>query len=119
MQDSQNPLPKYLTIEAISGHDDGKVFPIELNCFPPSATIGRDLENDVALPHDASVSREHAILSWTIQGWRLEDCQSRNGTFIEADNLLDVDVLITIYHPLPIGIPFRVGKTWLIIRGYE
>lgn len=119
MQNSQYPLPKYLTIEAISGHDDGKLFPIELRHFPPSVTIGRDEDNNVALPHDASVSREHAILSWTNQGWRLEDCQSRNGTFLEADNLFQADVPITIYHPLPMGIPFRVGKTWLIIRGYE
>ncbi|MFZ4826832.1 MAG: FHA domain-containing protein [Phototrophicaceae bacterium] len=116
---NQHSIPRQLTIEIISGYDDGKQFPLELKSSAPIVTIGRDHENDVALPHDASVSREHAVLSWTNQGWRLEDCQSRNGTFIEADDLFQPDVATKVYYPLLAGTPFRIGKTWLIIRGYE
>lgn len=114
----QHALPKQLTIEIISGVDDGTLFRLELQGSSLTATLGRDQENDVSLPNDACVSREHAVLTWTTQGWRLEDCQSRNGTFIEADDLFAPDVSITTFHPVLIGMPFRIGKTWIIVRNY-
>src|SRR5690349_9597966 len=44
-------------------------------------TIGRSSENHLQLP-DAQVSRRHAELIGDAQGWRIRDCGSRFGTFL-------------------------------------
>ena len=53
----------------------------EMMRFPLGSTevwIGRNAECDVVLP-DSAISRKHACLQNTPQGWRLED-NSINGT---------------------------------------
>ena len=44
-------------------------------------TIGR--QGDIAL-HEPSVSREHAVLTWSGRDWIVTDIGSRNGTFING-----------------------------------
>jgi diguanylate cyclase (GGDEF)-like protein len=44
-------------------------------------TIGRDARSDLMLP-DNSVSRQHALIRRTDQGFELEDLGSTNGTFV-------------------------------------
>jgi hypothetical protein len=55
--------------------------------LPPSrlvsATIGRDMSNDLVL-HDERVSRAHAMLVSTPAGVEIRDINSRNGTFING-----------------------------------
>lgn len=53
------------------------------NAFAMGITVGRTDTNDVALD-DESVSRFHAWLSKTPQGWKLVDAESRNGTWVGA-----------------------------------
>ena len=38
---------------------------------------------------DSRTSREHAVVWWTTDGWRLRDLGSHNGTFIDT-RLIDV-----------------------------
>lgn len=45
--------------------------------------LGRDRGCDLVIPDD-SVSREHAYLGLTIDGWAIEDNFSRNGTFVNG-----------------------------------
>lgn len=64
----------------------------------PDHTIGRAPENDIVLA-DGSVSSKHARIVRAVEGFVLEDLQSRNGTFIngekvtEARQLADGDIL--------------------------
>jgi hypothetical protein len=41
--------------------------------------------------HDANVSGEHASLRWVGGAWSLQDLQSRNGTFVDAQRLAPGD----------------------------
>lgn len=79
-------------------------------------SIGRRDENDLTLPNDSFISRQHAFLHWRNGQWLLEDDKSTNGTFIEnpADFFDDQRVTGTI--PIAEGQLFRVGRTWLRIE---
>jgi sigma-B regulation protein RsbU (phosphoserine phosphatase) len=48
--------------------------------------IGRSAQNDLAIP-TLSLSRNHAQLSRSGVAWRIEDCGSRNGTFVNQRQL--------------------------------
>lgn len=68
-------------------------------------TIGRAEKNQLPIP-DQGLSREHAIIHKTSEGFRLEDLDSRNGTFVNdspAQKLL-----------LKHGDRIRVGQTYLL-----
>lgn len=79
-------------------------------------TIGRKEDNDVCLRNDTYSSRYHAKLHWRDERWWLEDCDSKNGTFIE-DQADDARVTGTIL--LTDGQLFRVGRTWMRIQAAE
>ncbi len=49
-------------------------------------TIGRGLENAVALP-DVNASRQHAVLSVSGNGFVVRDLGSRNGTFVNGERI--------------------------------
>lgn len=57
-------------------------------------TIGRDLECDVALD-DALVSAHHARLSYHHGQWWVDDLNSTNGTYLNAEKLLSSTVVIS------------------------
>src|SRR5687767_11892087 len=46
-------------------------------------TVGSSLTNDVVID-EPSVSRVHAILQLISGTWMVEDCGSRNGTFVQG-----------------------------------
>jgi DNA-binding response OmpR family regulator len=46
-------------------------------------TIGRDEDNDLALP-DRQVSRCHAVIQRTPDGYTVADCASKNGTWLNG-----------------------------------
>jgi len=48
-------------------------------------TIGRDAENDLALPDDPMVSYQHACIRHVGDTYVIEDLQSTNGTFLERE----------------------------------
>ncbi|MGC9318255.1 MAG: FhaA domain-containing protein [Armatimonadota bacterium] len=62
-------------------------------------TIGRHEACELALS-DRAVSRRHAEIDWTYQGYRIRDLGSRNGTFVNAveveETLLDDGDLIEV-----------------------
>jgi pSer/pThr/pTyr-binding forkhead associated (FHA) protein len=105
----------------MSGVDDGMLLTFDHEEDSPDGgawtlTIGRKEDNDVCLRNDTYSSRYHAKLHWREDGWWLEDCDSKNGTFIE-DTLDDTRVTGTI--PLSDGQLFRVGRTWMRIQAAE
>ena len=55
---------------------EGKLF-----AFAPGSSIGRGVDNDIAL-QEPRVSTRHARLLWREGRWWVEDLDSSNGTFV-------------------------------------
>lgn len=49
-------------------------------------TIGRVSENSLQI-QQGSVSRHHAILRFTADGWTLEDLEAENGTWVNGERI--------------------------------
>lgn len=49
-------------------------------------TIGRVSDNAIQIQH-GSVSRHHAILRFTAEGWTLEDLKAENGTWVNGERI--------------------------------
>jgi signal transduction histidine kinase/pSer/pThr/pTyr-binding forkhead associated (FHA) protein len=69
----------------IKGADQGKQFDLDGEAL----SIGRDASNGVRL-HDTEVSRRHAELRKTADGYRLTDVGSANGSFVNGQSVKDV-----------------------------
>jgi serine/threonine protein kinase/formylglycine-generating enzyme required for sulfatase activity len=72
-----------------------------------SLTIGRDPDNDLVLK-DGKVSRRHARIERTSQGYQVTDLNSSNGTFLANAPLLPG--VPETWHP---NVPVRIGDHWL------
>ena len=89
-------------LEVLSGPLDGKTW-----SFEREITIGRDDSlAQACLALDRYVSRQHAKLQIDADAVRLTDLRSRNGTRLGGRPVIG-EV------PLPIGVPFVVGRTIL------
>ena len=51
------------------------------------STIGKAVENDVALPDDATASHLHAVLERFPAGWCVTDLGSSNGTWVNGERI--------------------------------
>jgi pSer/pThr/pTyr-binding forkhead associated (FHA) protein len=69
--------------------------------FEQQAVVGRDADCDVPLA-SRSVSRRHALLEKTENGWTLRDLGSANGTFLGGARVTEV--------PLSTGAALRFGE---------
>ncbi len=47
-------------------------------------TLGRSVDNDLAYPHDPWLSRYHLCFEQRDKNWWVRDCESRNGTLLNA-----------------------------------
>jgi len=72
-----------------------------------SITIGRDPDCDISIDNVA-VSRTHASVTVTADGFALEDLQSGNGTFVGGAKITT--------HPLQSGESFVIGKYNLLFE---
>jgi len=75
-------------------------------------SIGRRSDNDLCLPMDKKISRQHARLFHRGGELLLEDQASANGTFLWQRR---------IYAPTPLheGDKFRLGRTWLELTAVD
>jgi len=115
---------KLLTFQALNG--DGALTPApDSDDLVWTLQIGRSEMMDICLRYDTFSSRQHARLIFKNNCWLLEDCQSKNGTFIIAEDVLqdtvggDIEVdetQITTAVPLAPGQLFRVGRTWMRLQ---
>ena len=72
-------------------------------------TIGRRPDNDIVLSWDSEVSRRHAHLLHTEEGWALVDDESRNGSYLNGER-------VSRQRPLRDGDVFRFGDTVVLFR---
>jgi len=90
----------------IQGRDQGKRFELDAGVLG----LGRDATNPVQL-HDSEVSRRHAQIVETENGYDLVDLNSSNGSFVNERPIHQ--------HPLASGDRVRVGRTLLIFTPNE
>ncbi|MBK8025884.1 MAG: FHA domain-containing protein [Chloroflexi bacterium] len=108
-----------ISVAIMSGVEDGMILEMSPSANGSNSTqgwslsIGRRDDNDVCLRNDTYVSRFHALVHYRGGSWWLEDCNSKNGTFLE-DASDDARVSGTV--PLEAGQLFRVGRTWLRLQ---
>lgn len=107
--------PDKLIVSIMSGPDDGRAVRFSRSNGDGertsegawTITIGRRDDCDICLPFDTQISRLHARLTCTdSMGWKLEDCGSRNGTFVGRLRLDGP-------HHISPGSLFRIGRTWM------
>jgi transcriptional regulator with GAF, ATPase, and Fis domain/pSer/pThr/pTyr-binding forkhead associated (FHA) protein len=91
-------------LEAVSGPSKGKVFPLDRD----QVSVGRDPSNEISLL-DPLVSRRHCVIHREGEGFRLEDLESRNNTFVRGVPIRD-RVLVH-------GDQIRVGNSILVFQG--
>ena len=116
-------MEQLINIAVMSGVEDGSVLHFDstrdgaVQNQAWTLSIGRREENDICLRRDTFVSRHHARLHLREEAWWLEDCKSRNGTFLENEFDLFIDTRVNSGEnnmiPVEIGQLFRVGRTWL------
>ncbi|MGH9920947.1 MAG: FHA domain-containing protein [Nitrososphaerales archaeon] len=76
-----------------------------------SFSIGRAVDNDVVLDSDMRVSRRHAEIANVDGQWVLQDCSSRNGTYVDRERISR--------HPLRDGDRFRIGQAMFLFVNDE
>ena len=77
---------------------------------PPTRTIGRAAECDIAMPWDAQVSRVHAELVSVGRDWAIDDGGlSRNGTYVNGQRIAE-------RRRLRDGDTLRFGATAMVFR---
>ncbi len=91
-------MPRLIVIR---GADEGKQFDLA----EPVVTVGRDAANRIRL-HDTEVSRRHAELRHSPDGYRLTDVGSANGCFVNNQAIKDV-----LLKP---GDQVQIGQTLLV-----
>ena len=71
------------------GPKPGQVYPL----LAPTVTVGRDPMSDIVL-NDPEVSRYHAQLVETVDGYEINDMGSTNGTYVAGKRIDDEPVLL-------------------------
>ncbi len=91
------------SIEVASGPDKGT----QVKTLDALIRVGTDTSSDLVLS-DPTVSRRHAEIERTSRGFVVRDLGSRNGTFLEAHQVLQAFV-----QP---GDRIQLGKTRLVLK---
>jgi len=94
-------------LEIVEGPEAGRTIPLA-----GPVELGRDAGAGVALQQDELLSRRHVRITPEADGVRVEDLDSRNGTFVDGDQ---------IHSPAHLGVDGQllVGVTLLQLRTAE
>ena len=85
----------------------------ELPVRAPVVSIGQGPQNDLVIDDD-SVSKIHARLEFLLEGWRLTDLDSTNGTTVEGVRLAP-----GVPTPLAYGSSVRFGGVKMVFRDVD
>jgi predicted component of type VI protein secretion system len=103
------PTPALAAFSLQAGPRRGEKYPVTA----PVITIGQGAQNDVVLTDD-SVSKQHARLEYILEGWRLTDLDSTNGTTVEGVRLAP-----GVPTPLAYGSSVRFGGVRVVFVAVE
>ena len=94
-------------LEIVEGPEAGRMIPLS-----GPVELGRDAAAGIALQQDELLSRRHVRITPEEDGVRVEDLNSRNGTFVDGDQ---------IFSPAHVGVDGQllVGVTLLQLRTAE
>lgn len=84
---------------------NGQVLPVL--CWENS--IGRAKRNDIVIPDDFAVSREHCVILRRKEGWFISDTGSKTGTFVNGEQ---TQGRVPIY----INDEIRIGKDTFVLK---
>ena len=87
-----SPPESAVRVAARAGYQPADAVTRTVDLGHRTITIGREEGNDLVLNHPM-VSRRHARLTVTMGGWRIEDLQSTNGTYVDGNLLRQPMVL--------------------------
>jgi serine/threonine protein kinase len=90
-------------IQAVYKGKPAQIFPLP----PGTISIGRDAQNDIALP-DPKISQRHLQVTWDGLEYHVTDLNSTNGTYVGNTKLLP-----GIPEVWPMNQNLRLGDTWL------
>ncbi len=93
----------------MSGADDGTILRLKKPKHGDAYILGRREDNDVILPYDSQISRQHTRLFPMDGSWHIQDLGSRNGTFVGQQKIDSITRLVP-------GQMFRMGRTWLRLQ---
>ncbi len=93
----------------MSGSDDGTTIRLKQPKHGDAYILGRREDNDVSLPYDSQISRQHTRLFRMDGAWVIQDLGSRNGTFVGQQKIGSITRLTP-------GQMFRMGRTWLRLQ---
>ena len=94
-------------LEIVEGPEAGRIIPLA-----GAVELGRDANASVVLQQDELLSRRHVRITPEADGARIEDLDSRNGTFVDGDQ---------IFSPAHLAVDGQllVGVTLLQLRTAE
>ncbi len=72
-------------------------------------SIGRAKRNDIVIPNDLSVSREHCVILRRKEGWFITDTGSKTGTYVNGK-------LISERTPVYINDEIRIGSDTFVLK---
>jgi hypothetical protein len=104
-----DPTPALATFSLLAGPRSGETLPV----LASVVTIGQGPQNDLVLADD-SVSKTHARLEFLLDGWRLTDLDSTNGTTVEG-----VRLAAGVPTPLAYGSNVRFGGVPMVFAEVE
>ncbi len=107
---AQPPYPAALTVSSPSWHSrlaHGAQVPLVY----PETYVGLMGANDIVLS-DLGVSRIHAVIRWSPDGYTIQDLGSRHGTFVEGRQVTELT-------PLAPGARIRIGNAELVFQAVQ
>ncbi len=100
MSNREEVMPNQCMLQILNGPNSGMTFQVTNR-----AKIGRNPDCEVRID-ESKVSRSHALLEYTPQGWILTDQNSSNGTWIQGQRITSSRRLLS-------GEEFLLGETKL------
>lgn len=79
----QPPANKPTVLWVVAGPHSGQAYPISAG----TVSVGRSPDCGIALVNDNQVSRNHAQMIWNGACWRIEDCGSTNGVYVNGQRV--------------------------------